>query len=80
MQLFVGPDALGSLNLYSDQPDAFGPDDRISSLALAAHIAVAFTAEREHEGASSTIVNRTVIGQAQGMLVQRVELTPNQET
>lgn len=34
MQLFVGPDALGSLNLYSDKPEAFGDDDRVSSLAL----------------------------------------------
>ncbi|MET0766394.1 MAG: GAF and ANTAR domain-containing protein [Aeromicrobium sp.] len=78
MQLFVGPDALGSLNLYSDSPDAFGADDRVSSLALAAHIAIAFAAEREHQGVSSALINRTLIGQAQGMLMQRLDLTPQQ--
>lgn len=76
MQLFVGPDALGSLNLYSDRPEAFGMDDRVSSLALAAHIAVAFTAEREHQGAASALVSRTAIAQAQGMLIQAFEITP----
>lgn len=78
MQLFVGPDALGSLNLYSDSPDAFGSDDRVSSLALAAHIAIAFAAEREHEGSSSALINRTVIGQAQGRLMERFDLTADQ--
>lgn len=78
MQLFVGIDALGSLNLYSDKPDAFGPDDRVSSLALAAHIAVAITAEREHSTAEAGLANRTTIGQAQGMLMQRLSLTPDQ--
>ncbi len=78
MQLFVGPDALGSLNLYSDKPDAFGLDDRVSSLALAAHIAVALTAEREHVTAESGLASRTTIGQAQGMLMQRLGLTPAQ--
>ena len=78
MQLFVGPDALGSLNLYSDKPEAFGADDRVSSLALAAHIAVAFTAEREHQDAQSALVSRTAIAQAQGMLIQAFEINREQ--
>ena len=78
MQLFVGPDALGSLNLYSDRPDAFSSDDRVSSLALAAHIAIAFAAEREHESTNSALVNRSVIGQAQGRLMERFDLTAGQ--
>lgn len=78
MQLFIGPDALGSLNLYSDKPDAFGPEDRVSSLALAAHVAVAFAAEREFVTTESGLAHRTTIGQAQGMLMQRLGITPAQ--
>lgn len=49
LQLFVGPESLGSLNLYSDAPQAFGTDDRITALVLAAHIAIEMTSAQEHE-------------------------------
>ena len=78
LQLFVTRDTLGALNLYSKRVDAFDADDEATSLALAAHIAVALTAAREFESLESVVAGRTVIGQAEGMLMQRYMLTPQQ--
>lgn len=78
LQLFIGPDAMGCLNLYSDQPHAFGPDERVSAHALAAHIAVAMTAATDQENLSSALINRTLIGQAEGMMMQALQITAEQ--
>lgn len=77
LQLFVGTDTLGALNLYSGRAGAFDPDDRISALALAAHVSVALMAAKEHDGMVSALVHRTVIGQAQGMMMQALKITPD---
>lgn len=71
LQLFVADDTLGCLNLYSQEREAFDAHDRTTSLALAAHIAVALSAAHDIQNLESAVVNRTVIGQAQGMLMQR---------
>jgi GAF domain-containing protein len=78
LQLFVAEDdTIGALSLYSKQWDAFADyDDTITALALAGHVAVAATSTLESDGLSSALASRTVIGQAQGMLIQRYELTP----
>ena len=77
LQLFVTHDRLGALSLYSRQPDAFDDhDDRITALALAAHVAVALTSKVETEHLRSAMAHRTVIGQAEGMLMERYDLTP----
>jgi GAF domain-containing protein len=78
VQLFVTEDTLGALNLYSTQIEAFDADDEAAALALAAHVAVALTAAKELESLESAIASRTVIGQAEGMLMQRYNLTPQQ--
>lgn len=80
LQLYVAEDdTIGALSLYSKQWDAFDDlDVRVTALALAAHVAVAATATQEGEGLRSALANRTIIGQAQGMLIQRYELTPEQ--
>ncbi len=78
LQLFVGPTSLGCLNLFSDSPEAFQADQRISALALASHVAVAMTAEQNHQDLNSALVNRTIIGRAEGMLMQRFDITADQ--
>ena len=78
LQLFVTRDTLGALNLYSKRVDAFDADDEATALALSAHIAVALTAAKEFESLESVVAGRTVIGQAEGMLMQRYRLTPQQ--
>jgi len=77
LQLFIGTDTMGALNLYADSTHAFDPADRISALALAAHISVALTAAKELDGMVSALVHRTVIGQAQGMMMQALKITPD---
>ena len=73
-QLFTTARSLGALNLYSESPDAFTKDDEIVGLSLAAHIAVALAASREVDSRELAIVNRTVIGQAEGILMERYDL------
>ena len=77
-QLFVTQDTLGALNLYSDRPHAFDAEDRSTGLALAAHIAVALSSAQGVEGRNSAVLGASVIGQAQGILMQRYELLPSQ--
>ena len=76
LQLFVTHDAIGALNIYSRDVDAFDQHDKTTALALAAHIAVALSSANEIENLEAAIVNRTVIGQAEGMLMQRYEMSP----
>lgn len=78
LQLFITHDTLGALNLYSHQVDAFDADDEATALALAAQVAVALSAAKEFESLESTVASRTVIGQAQGMLMQRYKMTPHE--
>jgi transcriptional regulator with GAF, ATPase, and Fis domain len=72
VQLFANEHTLGALNMYSTQVDAFRePSDRAEGQALAAHVAVAFVASLEIEGLNTALVNRTIIGQAEGILMER---------
>jgi GAF domain-containing protein len=78
VQLFVTHDTLGALNLYSRQRHAFDDSDQAVALALAAHVAVALMAAKEFETLESAIASRTVIGQAEGMLMHRYALSPHE--
>ena len=73
-QLFTTDRSLGALNLYSESPDAFSNEDKAVGLSLAAHVAVALAASREIDTRNVAIVNRTVIGQAEGILMERYDL------
>jgi GAF domain-containing protein len=75
LQLFVAKDAIGALSIYSADVDAFDDGDRTTALALAAHVAAALTSAYEIENLEAAIVNRTVIGQAQGMLMERYAMS-----
>ena len=77
-QLFVTRNTLGALNLYSTRLNAFESEDRTTGLALAAHVAVALSSAQDAEGQAAAVVGASVIGQAQGILMQRYELVPSQ--
>ncbi|HET6626686.1 MAG TPA: GAF and ANTAR domain-containing protein [Nocardioidaceae bacterium] len=77
-RLFTTADTLGAMNLYSRQVEAFDADDIYSGLALAAHIAVALAGAQNAEHLERAISNRTVIGQAEGILMERFNLTAEQ--
>ena len=74
-QLFTDSDSLGALNMYSERVNAFDADSQAVGLTLAAQIAVALHATRQSETQAQSIVTRTVTGQAQGILMERYDLT-----
>ena len=77
-QLYVAGDDLGALNLYARVPDAFDDESEHVGLLFAAHAAIAFDAVREQAGLSRSVLTRQLIGQAQGILIERHKVTPDQ--
>ncbi|MDQ3627316.1 MAG: GAF and ANTAR domain-containing protein [Actinomycetota bacterium] len=77
-QLFTHDNTLGALNLYSQHVDAFDADDCTAGRALAAHVAVALAAAEEIGHLGSAITSRTVIGQAEGILMERFDVSAQQ--
>jgi hypothetical protein len=76
---------MGALNLYAHYPQAFGVIDRARGLLLAGLAALAFTAARSHEADErreanlhEALATREVIGQAQGILIERERITADQ--
>lgn len=77
-QLFTTSESLGALNLYARRPAAFDARDRATGLAFAAHLAVALSSRQDIDGHGHALVNRTTIGQAEGILMERYRLSPEQ--
>jgi diguanylate cyclase (GGDEF)-like protein len=69
---------LGSLNLYSPRQHAFDAETRAAGLALAAQAAIAARGAQTEEQLRAAITTRTVIRQAQGILMERLKTTPDQ--
>lgn len=68
---------LGTLNLYSRVPHQFSPDDQAVAHVLARHAAVAIGAARKEQHLWQAVDARKRIGQAQGILMERYDLTPD---
>lgn len=60
----------GSLNVYADRLDAFDQEQVQLVEVLAAHASAAFAAAERERGLTDALESRTVIGQAQGILMQ----------
>lgn len=67
----------GSLNLYARRPGSYTSDAVSRAEDVAAQLAVAVAAVRELEQRSTAMESRTVIGQAQGLLMERFGLDPD---
>lgn len=80
LQLFTDREhsSLGALNLYSLQPRAFDAETRGEGLAFAAHAAVALHRAQTEEHLRSAMATRTMIGQAEGILMERLKITADQ--
>jgi hypothetical protein len=81
----LGDGTLGALNLYARYPDAFGVIDRARGLLLAAGAALAFSSaqsleaeERHAANLRVALVTREMIGQAQGILMERERITADE--
>jgi GAF domain-containing protein len=75
----------GALNLYSRYPQAFGVIDRARGLLLASMAKFALSVAHVHadqdrraEDLQAALLTREMIGQAEGILIERERLTPNQ--
>ncbi len=77
-RLFADKDTLGALNLYSRRVDGFSDEDLNEGQSLAAHVAVALAAAQEIGHLNVAVAARTVIGQAEGILMERFDLTADQ--
>ena len=80
LQLFTDAEqnSLGALNLYSPQPKAFDAETRGVGLAFAAQAAVALRSAQTAEHLRSGMATRNLIGMAQGILMERLKITPEQ--
>lgn len=67
-------EVLGTLNLYSASPDRFDDDDRAVGEILCRHATVALGSARHVENLYRAIDARKLIGQAQGILMERYGL------
>lgn len=77
-RLYTTRDTLGAMNLYSAELDAFDADDINNGQALAAHVGVALAASQHAENLETAISNRTMIGRAEGILMERFGIAPDQ--
>jgi hypothetical protein len=81
----VGENPVGALNLYAQYPQAFGVIDRARGLLLAAVAGLALGSAQTHEDDERRSVNlqaalatRELVGQAQGILMERERITADQ--
>jgi GAF domain-containing protein len=69
--LYTQRDALGTLNLYADRAQPWNDRQVGTARVLAGHLAVAMADAQEIEHRGRAMVTRTVIGQAEGLLMGR---------
>ena len=77
VQLFTSTTVVGGINLYSTRTQAFDSDDLDVANYLAAHVAVAVAESQVEDQLRLAAVNRTAIGQAQGILMERFSIDAN---
>lgn len=70
-QMFIAGETMGALNVYAEQPNAFGQASRDIGLIFAAHSSVAWNAARRDEQFKRALSSRDTIGQAKGMIMER---------
>ena len=75
VQLYVEGDNLGALNLYARAANAFDEESEHIGLLFASHAAIAYDAARRQSLLSRSVATRQLIGQAQGILMERHKIT-----
>ncbi|ORB83309.1 hypothetical protein B1987_05100 [Mycobacterium kansasii] len=74
IQLFGHSDGGAVLNLYAEQPNAFDEETEEISLTFAAHAAMAIEADRRNQVRREPLVDRDLISQATGVLMERFNI------
>ena len=70
-QMFIAGETMGALNVYAEEPRAFGQASRDIGLIFAAHSSVAWNSARRDEQFKRALASRDTIGQAKGMIMER---------
>jgi GAF domain-containing protein len=78
VRMSTGTTDVGTLNLFHHEPDAFDQDDEAVAAILARHAAVALASAQRAENLWLAIDARKLVGQAQGILMERFDLTADQ--
>lgn len=78
VHLSTGDKVVGILKLYDEEPDKFDRDDLAVAHILARHAAIALASARDVENLWRAIDARKLIGQAQGILMERFDLNADQ--
>lgn len=73
-KLYTGDRTAGALNVFSMQPHAFTAESEATGSVLAAHAATAILASKEGEQLQSALLSRDIIGQAKGILMERLNV------
>jgi transcriptional regulator with GAF, ATPase, and Fis domain len=76
--LYTRDKDLGSLDLYSSRPGAFGHQEEHIGWLLASHAAVAMRGAEHIENLETALETRKVIGEAVGILMARYKLAENE--
>ncbi|GAA2102214.1 GAF and ANTAR domain-containing protein [Microlunatus panaciterrae] len=71
VRLFTKQTTIGALNLFSQSVDAFDPDDVDVAEIFGQHASLALMAAQEDAGLRAAIGAKHLIGQAQGILMER---------
>lgn len=77
-QLHVAGDNLGALNLLSHRAGAFDEESQHVGELFATHASVAFAAARRQAATTRTVATRHLIGQAEGILMERHKISADQ--
>ena len=78
LRLFVHRDTLGARDLLAHDPSSFTDESEHVGLLLASHAAIAAADAHHFENVTSALVNRDIIGQAKGILMERFKITSDQ--
>lgn len=76
--LYTDEHSFGALSLYCGRGCRFDADDVAVAQSLAGHLSVMMAAERQIDQLGLGLHNRTIIGQAQGVLMERYDMTADQ--
>jgi GAF domain-containing protein len=78
VRLYTTENTIGTLNLYGRSPNQFDVDDQAVAHILARHAAVAIGAARKEQNLWQAVDARKLVGQAQGILMERFDLSADQ--
>lgn len=77
-RLHLASSTIGSLNLFDTRPNHFTEEDRDVAHIFARHAAVALSSARDSDNLWKAIDARRLIGQAQGILMERFSVDADQ--